>query len=167
MAPFYQGKPLDSLFSARDPAYHKALKQPVTQIFSMTTMRSFEPYADRCSEIFLNAMRDLQGQPVDLAIWLQWYAFDVIGEITFQRRFGFMEQRRDVDDMIKGLDAGLRYFGLVGQMPAWHAWLLGNHRLMAFVEKMLPNLPNPIPRFLKVRSCLLTASRPRPGKIYD
>ncbi|KAF3407125.1 hypothetical protein DPV78_001830 [Talaromyces pinophilus] len=37
------------------------------------------------------------------------YAFDVISAITFQRRYGFMGQTCDVDDMISKIDTGLQY----------------------------------------------------------
>ncbi|CZR68485.1 related to pisatin demethylase cytochrome P450 [Phialocephala subalpina] len=113
MAPFYQDTKMDSLFTTRDPAYHNALKKPIAQLFSMTNMRNYEPHADECTAIFLKSMKDLQGKPVDLAIWLQWYAFDVIGNITFQRKFGFMEQRRDVDHMIRGIDEALKYVKVI------------------------------------------------------
>lgn len=106
---------MDSMFTERDPQAHKALKSPVAQLFSMTNMRNFETYADECTKIFMDAMLDLEGQPVDLAQWLQWYAFDVIGSITFQRRFGFMEQRQDVDSMIQKINHGLEYVKVIGQ----------------------------------------------------
>lgn len=41
-----------------------------------------EPLADECTGIFLAAMGNLAGEPVDLRTWLQWYAFDVIGAIS-------------------------------------------------------------------------------------
>lgn len=43
MAPVYNDEKMDSLFSTRDPVYHKALKVPVAQLFSMTNMKNFEP----------------------------------------------------------------------------------------------------------------------------
>jgi hypothetical protein len=66
-------------------------------------------------------------------VWLQWYAFDVIGSITFQRRFGFMEERKDVDGMIDALDKGLFYGGIVSQVPALHHWLMGNRWVAKFI----------------------------------
>lgn len=141
---------MDSMFTERNPQAHKSLKTPVAQLFSMTNMRNFEPYADECTAIFDHAMRDLEGQTIDLAIWLQWYAFDVIACITFQRRFGFLEQRKDVDYMIESLDEGLRYIGIVGQFPAWHPWLMGN-RLFRFIRDWLnPDRPNPLIAFMEV-----------------
>ena len=152
MTPQYKGDPMDSLFSTRDPSYHMNLKRPVSQLFSMTNMRNYETYADECSAIFIEAMRDLQGQPVDLSHWLQWYAFDVIACITFQRRFGFLEQRRDIDNMIGDLDAVLKYVKVVGQYPELHGWLLGNQTLVGTLKRLIPSLPDPLYRFLKVRT---------------
>ena len=129
---------MDSLFTTQDPVYHKALKSPVAQLFFMTNMRNYEPHADECTAIFIKSMQELQGQPVDLAIWLQWYAFDVIGNITFQRIFGFMEQRRDVDDMIEGINIALHYVKIIGQFPFLHGWLIGSDVIKAIWLRILP-----------------------------
>ena len=96
---------MQSLFATRDATYHKTLKRPVAQLFSMTNMKNYEVYTDECTKIFMDIMRELQEQPIDLSVWLQFYAFDVIASITFQRRFGFMKQRRDIDGMIGKLQA--------------------------------------------------------------
>ncbi|OJJ66033.1 hypothetical protein ASPBRDRAFT_79448 [Aspergillus brasiliensis CBS 101740] len=114
-SPFYQETVMPSMFSIRDPAQHQALRRPVAQKFSMSSIRAMEPFADECTDIFLDSMRTLEGQVVDLGDWLQWYAFDVIGAITFQRRFGFMERQEDVLDMISSIDSSLRYAALIGQ----------------------------------------------------
>lgn len=127
MVPSYNGVPIDSMFTARDPAIHKSLKTPVASLFAMSNMRNYEPYVDECTQLFSDAMRDLEGQTVDLAVWLQWYAFDVIAGLTFQRRFGFLEQRKDVKDMIGQLDAGLDSVRVLGQYPVLDSpakWLL-------------------------------------------
>jgi hypothetical protein len=115
------------MFSARDPAVHKSIKTPVASLFAMSNMRNYEPYVDECTQLFMDAMRDLKGQKVDLAVWLQWYAFDVVAGLTFQRRFGFLEQRTDVNDMIGQLDAGLDSIRVLGQYPVLDGpakWLL-------------------------------------------
>jgi Cytochrome P450 len=150
MTAIYKGQKQESLFSTRDPVYHKALKVPVAQLFSMSNMKNFEPYADECTKIFISTMQDLEGQPVDLGEWLQWYAFDVIAYISFQRRFGFMEERRDVGGMIGALDGGLNYVKIIGQFPALHPWLLGNRRLVTLIKRLFPDIPDPLETFLDV-----------------
>ena len=151
VSPFVDGEVIDLMFTTRDPVFHKAFKQPVAQLFSMTNMKNYETYADECTEIFIKAMRDLEGQAVDLSIWLQWYAFDVIASITFQRRFGFLEERKDVKGLIGGLDMGLKYIKNVSQFPAIHPYLMGNRRLMKFLSAAIPNLPDPLATFVDVR----------------
>lgn len=145
---------MPSLFSTRDPEYHKALKRPVAQLFSMTNMKNYETYINECTKIFMDTMHELQGQPVDLGSWLQYYAFDVIASITFQRRFGFMEQRTDIGHMIGGLHFALRYGKIVGQFPGFHPWLVGNKRLLNAIEALGVTLPDPLAQFVKVRTVL-------------
>lgn len=145
MAPVYQDKIMNSLFTTRDPIHHRALKKPVAGKFSMTSIRTLEPLVDECSEIFAQSMSDLEGQVVDLGVWLQWYAFDVIGAITFNRRFGFMEDRKDVMNMISSIEMGLKYASIVGQVPYLHPWLVGNQFLMKNLERIpLLKTSNPL-----------------------
>ena len=142
---------MPSMFSIRNPVGHQALRRPVAQKFSMSSIKSMEPFADECSAIFIQAMKDLEGQVVDMGVWLQWYAFDVIGAITFQRRFGFMEKRQDVLDMISGIDAGLRYAGIIGQIPAFHPWLMGSRCVMKFLATQpFVDVPDPLRTIVKV-----------------
>ena len=127
---------MPSVFSERDPASHKTLKQPVASKYTMTSIRSFEPYADQCSDIFIKEMRAKAGQAVDLSACCQYYAFDAISEITFQHRFGFMEHGRDVDNMIAGIWNALVYGGIIGHIPEWYPWLMGNMKMMGVLERL-------------------------------
>jgi hypothetical protein len=97
-------------------------------------------------------MSDLEGRAVDLRAWLQWYAFDVIGAITFRHRFGFMEEQKDVKNTIAGIDAVLPYAGIVGQIPALHPWLAGNEKLMRLLARIpFLDIPDPLRTMVQVR----------------
>lgn len=158
MTPYYKGTPLDSLFTARDVSYHRNLKSQVAQLFSMSNLRNYEPHVDECNTIFTSALEEAarKNEVMDLAVWLQWYAFDVIGNITFQRRFGFMERREDVDEMIEGINVGLGYVKLVGQFPEIHPWIIGS-RVMKFILGKLVHLKDTMAKFMKVRTRFLKA----------
>ncbi|GKT51986.1 cytochrome P450 monooxygenase [Colletotrichum spaethianum] len=132
----YEGEFMSSMFTCRSPEEHKALKRPVAQKFSMTSIRTFEYLVDPCSEIFTESMKDLQGQVVDLGVWAQWYAFDAIGAMTFGQRFGFMEQRKDVENMIAGLEHGLMLASVTGQIPWIHRFFIGNKTLRKIVGRL-------------------------------
>jgi Cytochrome P450 len=51
---------------------------------------SYEPFVDRCIDLFVDRLSEFSqsGREIDLGHWMQCYAFDVIGCITFGERFG-------------------------------------------------------------------------------
>jgi len=61
----------------------------------------------------------MRGERVDLGMWLQFYTFDVVGELTFGKKFGFLEEGRDVDGIMESIGGLLVYLGLCGQVPEW------------------------------------------------
>jgi hypothetical protein len=74
---------------------------------------------DSTTTIFLNQLSARYANKVnpvevcDLGAWLQYYAFDVIGELTFSRRLGFVDRGVDVDGIIHDLEKLLNYFASV------------------------------------------------------
>jgi hypothetical protein len=153
------GKPLDNMFSTRDQADHKHLKQPVAGSFALSSIRQLEPLVDECTDIFIEEMAKRSPAPVDFSTWLQWYAFDVIGSITFLKRFGFMEQGKDVEHLIENLEGGLTYISTICFTPELHGWLLGNDTLMKFLS-LIPAVrrKDPFQTVLRVSSCFALRS---------
>ena len=80
---------------------------------------------DECSEPFDQRLREIArvGLPVDLAHWLQCYAFDAIGLITYDKRFGFLDRGDDVGGIMAVLDGAEEYGTLVGVYSAVHKYL--------------------------------------------
>ena len=56
----------------------------------MSSLVHYESLVDSCADIFLSRLDEFarNGQSLNLAHWLQCYAFDVIGNLTFGERFG-------------------------------------------------------------------------------
>jgi hypothetical protein len=50
----------------------------------------------------------------------------VVGEITFQKKLGFLERGGDIDGMMESNDGFLAYASVCGQIPEAHSFLLGN-----------------------------------------
>ncbi|KAI9835132.1 MAG: hypothetical protein M1819_002501 [Sarea resinae] len=149
----YEGENMQSLFSTSDPLHHKTLKQAVSSKYSLSSLREFEPKVNECTNLFTAIMREYaaSGEVVDLGAWLQWYAFDVIGAITFDRRFGFMDERRDIENIIQGIEGGLWYGCIVGQAPEFHPWLLANPILTKVLLKFeAVREANPVPKVVKM-----------------
>ncbi|KAL4975564.1 cytochrome P450 [Aspergillus desertorum] len=123
-------QPQMNLFSTRDEQFHRDQKRPVANAYSMTSLLELEPAVDSCTSLFLSRLRDFadKKQPVDLGTWLQYYAFDVVGEFTFAKKLGFLEEGRDVDDMMAGIQGSWRMRVLLGNplmpilMPSMESW---------------------------------------------
>ncbi|KIW40987.1 uncharacterized protein PV06_06586 [Exophiala oligosperma] len=128
--PLINGKPVASLFMITNEDAHKAAKRPIAHAYAMTSLLDYEPFVDNTSTVLVERLTSLYADSdkvCDIGEWLQWYAFDVIGEMTMSRRFGFLEQGRDVGTIIKTLNKSGAYTAIVGQMP-WLDYLLAKNR---------------------------------------
>ena len=92
----------------------------------MTSVVKLERLVEPCTEIFISKMLEKLHTPIDLGEWVHWYSFDVIGEITFLKRFGFMEEERDVNDIISSQSLPITVVAWLSQIPEIFKVLLGN-----------------------------------------
>ena len=67
-----------------------------------------------------------------------------------------MERREDVADMIAQLDFGFLYGGHIGRIAWMHKILLGNVTLRKLLDRVAPNMPNPVKTAIKVSTLLTT-----------
>ena len=86
----------------------------------MTSLIQYEPSVDRIIKAFLSQTEKLYastpgkpGNECDFARWLQYYAFDVIGAITYSKAHGFVDRNEDVDGMVKYLADFFDYISVV------------------------------------------------------
>lgn len=96
----------------------------------MSTLVGFEPFVDSTTLEFLRQIRQRfadkadQSGVCDFGAWLQFYAFDVIGELTYSKRLGFVENGVDVESIIRNLEWLLDYSAVV-RFPNQH--LVSSH----------------------------------------
>ncbi|KAL2220480.1 cytochrome P450 [Thermoascus aurantiacus ATCC 26904] len=128
----WQGRRKFDLFAERDEAVHGRQRKLVSNIYAMSSLKELEKWVDDAVEVFMRRMEDQGSRTVDLGKWLQLFAFDVIGEITFSKRFGFLDMGED-DGSFAQIEGALRSASWVGQVP-WVYWLndlltplIGNH----------------------------------------
>ncbi|ENI02395.1 hypothetical protein COCC4DRAFT_25646 [Bipolaris maydis ATCC 48331] len=64
-----------------------------------------EQFVDECTSILEKRLNEFasSGTSIDISHWLQCYAFDVLGKMTFGRRFGFL----DSGEVIQGIMSSL------------------------------------------------------------
>lgn len=116
-----------SLFADRDIKRHAANRRLFQNTYSMSSLVSYEPYVDECADLFSQRLTEMAqgGVEVDMGHWLQCYAFDVIGSITYSKRLGFLDQGLDIGGVIHALEGFLGYATLTGVYASIHPYLFG------------------------------------------
>ncbi|KAM3417726.1 hypothetical protein BST61_g5959 [Cercospora zeina] len=106
-------------FTDLDESHHAARRRLLSNVYSMSSVLESEAHVDVCTELFMARLSEFaaDGQVLDLGIWLQMYAFDIIGELFFGQAFGFMETRSDFGRWIALLDSLLPVLIVVAILP--------------------------------------------------
>jgi hypothetical protein len=83
----------------------------------MSTLVQYEPFVDSTTDLFLSQTEKLYaetGETCDFSHWLQFDGFDVIGEMTYSKRHGFLEHNKDIDGIVSYLEKLFSYVAPVG-----------------------------------------------------
>ncbi|KAK3715293.1 hypothetical protein LTR37_007260 [Vermiconidia calcicola] len=134
----WKKQPQMNLFSTRSEAEHREQRKKIANAYTLESLLKMESAVDDCSKSFVEKMGGYadRNEPVDLGAWLQYYAFDVVGEMTFETKFGFLDKGGDVDGMMQAIEGMLVYASHIGQVPEMHWWLLGNPLLTMLMPAM-------------------------------
>ncbi|UPK95858.1 hypothetical protein LCI18_006793 [Fusarium solani-melongenae] len=150
-----KGNRLETMFNTANDRYHARLRRSVSNAYAMSTLVAFEPFVDSTSTEFLKQLKlrfaDRPGDEgiCDFGAWLQYYAFDVIGELTFSKRLGFVETGRDVDNIIRDLEGFLNYVSWIGQIPFLDRLFIKNPIKIWMAKNGLLNSSAPVAEFAK------------------
>lgn len=148
------GHRLPSLFSTTDEAYHAQLRRSVSNAFSMSALVQYEPLVNEVLETFLSQTDKIYartGEVCDFAKWLQYLAFDVIGQITYSHPHGFVSTNTDIDGMIAYLARLFSYVAPVGQIP-WIDLLFLKNPIVLLLDRLGVKLfAFPVATFAKAR----------------
>ncbi|KAK3369969.1 cytochrome P450 [Podospora didyma] len=156
LQPMARGKVIQGLFNTQDEALHRAMKRPIAAIYSMSNLVEFEPYVDNTIGFFLGRLEEVQAGgregagagACDLGTWLQWFAFDVMGEITFSKRLGFLDEAKDVEGIMGSIWKIFEYSSWAGQMP----WVDKLWVKNPYVRRFLPEKSSPVVAFALTRA---------------
>ncbi|GIZ44525.1 hypothetical protein CKM354_000772100 [Cercospora kikuchii] len=141
------GKRTASLVFTTDEQQHATMKRPIASAYSLSTLVEFEPLIDSTTAVFLDRVDQLfatTGKECDLGTWLQWYAFDVIGELTLSKRLGFLERAEDVENIADSIAANFDRCSVLGQMPWLDEWI---YKSRLFQRIFVKGRMNPILAF--------------------
>ncbi|KAL8707634.1 MAG: hypothetical protein Q9220_007372 [cf. Caloplaca sp. 1 TL-2023] len=118
----WQGHRAFDLFAERNERKHGMQRRLVSNIYSTDSLLQSESHIDRCLKDFLGKLRQRVSQPINLGLWLQLFAFDIVGEVTFSQRFGFIDAAKD-DGAFQQIEKALKSAAWVGQIHQLY-WIL-------------------------------------------
>ena len=112
-------------FPDRDIKRHAETRRKFQAIYSLSSLVSYEKYVDDCADIFQQRLTEAasEGNNIDMAHWFQCYAFDVIGDLTYSKRFGFLDEGKDMGGTMAALNRAMVYGTLVGVYAWAHPFL--------------------------------------------
>ncbi|KAI3336999.1 cytochrome P450 family protein [Xylariaceae sp. AK1471] len=115
-------RPFD-LANERDEKVHGAQRRLVARPYSMESMKHLEPQISLLLESLLRQLDNFaeSSQAIDLGYWVQLFAFDVVGAVSFGKSFDFVSSGSDNDIFIR-LERTLQSIGWVIHSE-WFFWL--------------------------------------------
>lgn len=136
------GKRVASLVAMTDEAEQTRSRRPVAHAYSLSTMVEYEGLVDSTIALFLSRLDEKYaqtGKVLNLGLWLQFFAFDVIGELTFSKRLGFLANGNDVENIIHSIGVNFDRISVLGQMPWLDLCLWKNPVYLKFFAKAVPS----------------------------
>ncbi|KAH7111803.1 cytochrome P450 [Dendryphion nanum] len=135
-------QPIRDVFTELDPQRHNAHRRQINQLYSVGALLGMETAVDGCIIELERRFREFSssGEVINLQWWLQCYAFDVIGAITVDKHFGFLDRGEDQMQLISGMHRMITHSATVGIMPEFHipiytvSKMLGKNGLVRALE---------------------------------
>lgn len=80
-----------------------------------------EEYIDDLIALFMRKMGRLADtdEIMDVGLWTWRYTFDIIGDLFFGKPYGFLEEERDIDNMMAAAASVAPFEGMMGMAPPW------------------------------------------------
>ncbi|KAJ5449457.1 uncharacterized protein N7458_005906 [Penicillium daleae] len=114
--------------SELDPLRHIQKTRSLSAGFSLSNISKTEPYIDNVLSIFKTRFDELTDSvaPVEFQKWFSFFAFDVLGEVTFSKSFGFVQSGTDIRNAIANTGSLVYYISIMGNYIWFHNLTLGN-----------------------------------------
>ncbi|KAL6707396.1 hypothetical protein ACN47E_004175 [Coniothyrium glycines] len=102
--------------TTRSKEEHKRRRKAWDHALSTKSLRDYEPRLNRHSLALMTRLRAEAKQPsVRYTNWVNFYSFDVMGDVAFNRSFGMLEKGEEAD-VIKLLHASMEPLSIFGHL---------------------------------------------------
>jgi cytochrome P450 len=109
-----------------DPKRHRERSSITAASYSLTSLIKSEKIVDTCIQELQEQLKKIagMGKAVEFGEWLNYVSFDVIGELTFSQRLGFVSKGEDIDGSISSMRFLMIYQAVMGYMYWLHPFIL-------------------------------------------
>ncbi|KAI2642480.1 cytochrome P450 monooxygenase-like protein [Xylaria nigripes] len=132
--------PLLNLVQLRDRAEHdRRRRHGWDMAFTTKALRAYDSRIIKYADQFIGQMEKRTGEAVNITNWLEWYAFDVMGDLAFGRSFKALETGKShiyIDTMH---ETSVLPLGCLGTLP----WLIQT------ITALVPASLNPFMRLVR------------------
>lgn len=114
--------------SELNPRRHIEKSRNIASSFALSNIIKSEPHVDAVLQQLEDRLDELSrsGEAVDFDKWFSFFAFDVLGEVTFSKSFGFVETGTDIRGAVANTKALALYIAAMGHYTWFHNLTLGN-----------------------------------------
>ena len=118
----------NNLMSECDPKKHAAIRNNLAPAYTGSSIMKSERFMDKTIQLLENRLDELsqRKQPFDFGLWLHFLTWDIIGEIMYSKRFGFLDEAKDIGNSIKNNFALALYVTAASYAQWLHAIFFGN-----------------------------------------
>ncbi|PMD32987.1 cytochrome P450 [Hyaloscypha variabilis F] len=111
-----------------DAKRHIAKTKNIASGYAFSNVIKAEPYIDGALQLLEKRLDSLSEAhlPVHFDEWFNFLGFDIVGEVTFSKQFGFLDQGRDIGNAIANTRALGIYVAVMGHFWWAHDYLLAN-----------------------------------------
>ncbi|RYP10371.1 hypothetical protein DL764_000705 [Monosporascus ibericus] len=107
--------PCRSLNTIRTHEYHAQRRKAWDLAFSSKGLRGYQPHVAYYTDLLLKQIQSRAGQPVNVADWFNFYAFDVMGSLSYSESYGML-QRGEKHPFITTLHSAMKGVGLLSHL---------------------------------------------------
>lgn len=111
-----------------DPKKNAAIRSNLASAYTGSSIIRSEPFMNNTIQLLLQRLDELskRKEAFQLSLWLHFLTWDINGEMMFSRRFGFLDQGKDIGNSIKNNFGLALYVTLTAYAQWFHTLFLGN-----------------------------------------
>jgi cytochrome P450 family 628 len=121
-----------SLHTTRDKKNHKERRRIWDRAFNTKALKEYEPRINRHTALLMQQLEDRAAKDLRFDQWINFYSFDVMGDVGFSKSFDMLEKGRE-DRVIRKLHASMKPLGVFKDIT----WLMNLMLRLPILQKDL------------------------------